>query len=327
MKRAGSHIQKLFFPLLFILGAPVSGMADFTHVVERGESLYSLSKKYHVEIREIQERNGLKDSKIRAGQSLAIPEKGRKAESAPLHRREDRQKAGEDEFPDWDLPETHVVKKGETLGKIAQRYHLSVEDLEAVNALKDKRLKPGQTLYLQVPPESGQEEEAGIGGENQENQREASAKVPSGFPSENDRLSQERDRQLLAKVAKAFLGLKYRRGGTNINGMDCSGFVQKIFKIFDVDLPRTTREQFRVGTAVAREALAIGDLVFFKRGKARRPGHVGIYIGNGEFIHTSLRKERVEVDSLEKRYFEARFIGGKRIGLSPTRLEMAEPDK
>jgi cell wall-associated NlpC family hydrolase len=96
--------------------------------------------------------------------------------------------------------------------------------------------------------------------------------------------------------------------------MDCSSFVQKVFRIFDVDLPRTTREQFQVGYAVAREALAIGDLIFFKRGQARRPGHVGIYLGNGQFIHTSLRKQRVQVNSLESRYFAARFIGAKRIG-------------
>jgi cell wall-associated NlpC family hydrolase len=95
--------------------------------------------------------------------------------------------------------------------------------------------------------------------------------------------------------------------------LDCSAFVQKVFSIFGIDLPRTAREQFQVGYEVAREALRMGDLVFFKRSKTPRPIHVGIYIGDGRFIHTSLRKRRVDIDSMDSRYFATRFIGAKRI--------------
>lgn len=127
----------------------------------------------------------------------------------------------------------------------------------------------------------------------------------------------------MVRVAKAFLGLKYGRSGTSVNGMDCSAYVRKIFSIFRIDLPRTAREQFWVGFEVAREDLQAGDLVFFKRSKAPRPTHVGIYIGNGQFIHTSLRKRQVQIDHLESRYFSARFIGGKRIeeGKKPSEFD------
>lgn len=324
MNRACSFLKRLFFSLLFILATSASGKADFTHVVERGDSLYSIAKKYHLAAKEIQEVNGLRDTKIRVGQSLAIPEKGMKAGTAPESKKGTQQESGEDEFLGWDIPETHAVKKGETLAKIAHRYHLSLEDLEAINALKGKRLKPGQTIYLQSPPEAKQEEKEGAGNENREERKEPSAEVAEVIAKGNESFAEEKDRQLLAKVAKAFLGLKYSRGRTSINGMDCSAFVQKVFRIFDVDLPRTTREQFRVGYMVAREALGIGDLVFFKRGQARRPGHVGIYIGNGQFIHTSLRKKKVEVNSLENRYFSKRFIGAKRIGETKKQPEIEE---
>jgi len=108
--------------------------------------------------------------------------------------------------------------------------------------------------------------------------------------------------------------VKYRRGGTSIKtGLDCSAYVQKVFRMVGMDLPRTAREQFGVGMEVARNALRLGDLVFFKRSQAKRPAHVGIYIGNDQFIHSSTTKRKIRVDSLNTRYFSARFIGGRRV--------------
>ena len=326
MSRACPFLKGLFFSWLFILATSASGKADFTHVVGPGESLYSIAKKYDLTVKAIQEANGLQDTRIRLGRNLAIPGDGAKARAHSQGKKVAQQESEEQEFTDWDIPETHVVKKGETLEKIAQRYHLAVEDLQAANALKGgRKLKPGQTIYLLPPLEAEQQERPEVGKESQGNQPEANTQLASAVAPVEDGRGEEKDRRLLAKVAKAFLGLKYIRLGTSINGMDCSAFVQKIFRIFDVDLPRTTREQFQVGYAVAREALAIGDLVFFKRGQARRPGHVGIYIGEGQFIHTSLRNQRVQVNSLESRYFAARFIGAKRVG--ETRNGPEEPGR
>ena len=126
-------------------------------------------------------------------------------------------------------------------------------------------------------------------------------------------LANEKEREHLVRVASGFLGLKYSRRGSTSKGMDCSALVQKVFWLIGIDLPRTAREQFQVGYKVAREALEIGDLVFFKRSKATRPTHVGIYLGDGRFIHASLRKQRVHIDNLDSRYFAARFIGAKRL--------------
>lgn len=266
--------MRFFFPFLFILATSSPAKADLTYVVKRGDSLYSIAEKFHLSVEEIQEANDLDDTKIRAGQRLAIP----------------------------------GIDPGDT----------------AAEKKKGKKLKPGQIIYLQPPLKAKQEEIEGDGKEKREEKKEVSDEVAKVVVKRNEFLAEEKDQQLLVRVAKAFLGLKYSRGGTNINGMDCSAFVQKVFRIFDIDLPRTTREQFLVGYTVAREALRIGDLVFFKRGQARRPGHVGIYIGNGQFIHTSLRKHRVEVNNFENRYFSTRFIGAKRIEEVKERLEAEE---
>jgi len=87
--------------------------------------------------------------------------------------------------------------------------------------------------------------------------------------------------------------------------------VKNIYEFFNISLPRTAREQSRVGLTVSREDLVPGDLVFFN---TRRPfGHVGIYIGNNEFIHASSREKRVTINSLDSAYFNKRFIKAIRV--------------
>jgi cell wall-associated NlpC family hydrolase len=112
-------------------------------------------------------------------------------------------------------------------------------------------------------------------------------------------------------VVKTFLGVPYKLGGSTLKGIDCSAFVKKIYEIFRVDLPRTTREQFSVGRKVEKNQLEEGDLVFFKR--RGNSAHVGIYIGANQFIHASSRNREVKIDHLDMPYFNARFIKGVRV--------------
>jgi cell wall-associated NlpC family hydrolase len=76
-----------------------------------------------------------------------------------------------------------------------------------------------------------------------------------------------------------------------------------------------------MGYAVAQNALKAGDLVFFKRAKARQPTHVGIYIGNDQFIHTSLKKKQVDIGSTDSGYFKKWFLGAKRIEEVEAKIE------
>jgi cell wall-associated NlpC family hydrolase len=121
---------------------------------------------------------------------------------------------------------------------------------------------------------------------------------------------------MLVKVAKSFMGAPYKYGGNTLRGLDCSAYVKKIYEIFDVQLPRSAREQYQVGSRISREELAVGDLVFFKtRRYAKYPTHVGIFIGDGNFIHASSGKGRlgVKIDSLGSNYYSGAFIGATRI--------------
>ncbi len=107
------------------------------------------------------------------------------------------------------------------------------------------------------------------------------------------------------------MGAPYRMGGVTVQGIDCSAFVRKMYEFFNIKLPRTAREQAMVGVRVDRDKLEAGDLVFFR---TKRPiGHVGIYIGNNEFVHASYRARSVRIDSLEKPYFQQRFQRAVRV--------------
>jgi hypothetical protein len=113
------------------------------------------------------------------------------------------------------------------------------------------------------------------------------------------------------KTAKSFLGIKYLYGGEGKDGLDCSAFVQKVYKEHGKKLPRTSNEQYRCGRAVTKQDLKPGDLVFFSDGN-KTIGHVGIYLGNNKFIHASSGAHKVTITDLDKAYYKKHFMGGRR---------------
>lgn len=117
---------------------------------------------------------------------------------------------------------------------------------------------------------------------------------------------------IAARTAERFIGIPYQWGGnTVVDGLDCSGFSKAVYNLCGVNIPRTSREQYRAGSAVAREQLKDGDLVFFGSSEASI-NHVGIYIGNGRFVHAPRRGEEIRTATLEESYFERRFVGARR---------------
>ena len=128
------------------------------------------------------------------------------------------------------------------------------------------------------------------------------------------RASVERSpRRLLADFALKLRNIAYVRGGRELTtGFDCSGFVRYVFEqTLGLDLPSNSTSQFQSGTKVAKDALRMGDLVFF-RTHGKRVSHVGIYLDNGLFIHSPSRGKRVRIDHLDASYWAKRFAGAKR---------------
>ncbi|MEI2414655.1 C40 family peptidase [Orrella sp. JC864] len=120
-------------------------------------------------------------------------------------------------------------------------------------------------------------------------------------------------RERLVSASLAELGVRYAWGGDDPQrGFDCSGLVRFVYaSIAAIDLPHRARQQRPLGRPVQRKHLQPGDLVFFNT--MRHPAsHVGIYIGNGEFVHAPSRGARVRVDKLSNSYWAKRYTGARR---------------
>jgi len=115
-------------------------------------------------------------------------------------------------------------------------------------------------------------------------------------------------RALLVKTALEYIGVSYRRGQSNAKGFDCSGYVKFVYNKFNLDLPHSSSSQFKQCHRITKEVAQPGDLVFFvTRGK--RISHVGIYLGNQQFVHAPSYGKKVSVSTLESAYYKRRLAG------------------
>ncbi|MDG6896742.1 hypothetical protein A6A19_01705 [Actinobacillus delphinicola] len=132
----------------------------------------------------------------------------------------------------------------------------------------------------------------------------------SDIPPEPE-LSVKQQMNLRTQIMKGYQqwrGVPYRYGGESRRGMDCSAFVQTIFRNnLGMRLPRSTSQQKNLGKPVEKKELQIGDLIFFNRNT-----HVGIYVGNGRFVHASTRKG-ITIAELNNVYFKNRYTQSRRI--------------
>lgn len=117
----------------------------------------------------------------------------------------------------------------------------------------------------------------------------------------------------IVDYAKQFLGVPYVYGGNGPKSFDCSGFTSYVYRHFGYTLNRTASTQLSNGTSVSKSELQPGDLVFFRYNTSYPASHVGIYIGEGKFIHASTNKYKVQIDQLLTGHYANVYIAGRRI--------------
>jgi len=136
--------------------------------------------------------------------------------------------------------------------------------------------------------------------------------VPTGVRASTETTKEYR--MAAALQALFAVGVRYHYGGNSPDtGFDCSGLVAHVFdRAWGIALPRSTEEQRNVGRAVKRTDLQPGDLVFYNT-RNRPFSHVGIYLGDGNFVHAPRPGQRVRVESIDTPYWRARFNGARRL--------------
>ena len=117
----------------------------------------------------------------------------------------------------------------------------------------------------------------------------------------------------LLTTALALRGTPYRLGGNDLTGFDCSGFVRYVFAQFGHQLPREVQAQFKAGRPIARDEIRAGDLVFFET-VSKGASHVGIALGNDEFVHAPSSRGVVRTERYTVEYWAKRWIGARRVG-------------
>ncbi len=127
-----------------------------------------------------------------------------------------------------------------------------------------------------------------------------------------DRDGYIRLREEIVRTARRYIGVPYRWGGeSRSSGFDCSGLTMVVYRLNGLDLPRSSRQQWKVGKWIDHDRLQKGDLVFFATTGSSAVSHVGIYTGANRFLHAPGRGRRIQTSSLSNKYYKTRYVGAR----------------
>lgn len=285
-------------------------LSSETHIVESGESLYKIAKKYEISLEKLKELNpDIKPESIQIGDKIVIIEK--KQTTKPKKQQPSEEVKTEivpinkdanlclDELGN----QVHTVTKGETLYKLSKKYKVSVKDLEEMNPEIVANLPVGYEVIVK----KGNVE------------LEKNQNIVVEVPKEVEELSPENMSKAEFLIAKAsqYIGTRYRGGGTTSAGFDCSGLMFSTFKNIDMTLPRSSSSMaVGAGFKIDRSQAQKGDLIFFTTNGRGSINHVGMITEiNGDeikFIHSSVQAG-VIISSTEEPYYKRRFVQINRV--------------
>jgi peptidoglycan endopeptidase LytE len=273
------------------------------HEVVAKETLFGLSKKYNISIEKLKQLNpnieleGLKIGmvlRLSNSKNNLVPEKV----VVEKPKREKDKKDTKEVFQEL----FHTVLSKETKYGLSRKYKISIAELESLNPQIKNDLAVGTRLVIRT---SGRIEE-GVVSEG------------TVFPKEIKPISTEGLSKIESVIATASnnIGTKYRSGGTNSDGFDCSGLVFSSFKTINIDLPRSSYEQAAIGVKIDKNLAQKGDLIFFATGGSSRINHVGLITEVSEndikFVHSSTSLG-VIISSVTEEYYDKRFVQINRV--------------
>ncbi|WP_462410331.1 C40 family peptidase [Neobacillus sp. Marseille-QA0830] len=235
------------------------------YTIVSGDSLSKIAAKFNTTVQELKTLNGLTSDRIYAGKTLKVP--GQTSSTPAV-----TAPAAVTPAPTPVAGSEYTVQSGDTLSKIAAKYGTTVQELKTLNGLTYDMIYAGQTL--KVPSQSA-------------------------APTSDSSLASQ-----MVSIATSLKGVPYVWGGSTPSGFDCSGFIYYVTNKAGKSIGRYSAEGYHARSYYVDQPKP-GDLVFFQNTYKQGISHMGIYLGNNQFIHAS--DDGVTVSSLENSYYKSHF--------------------
>lgn len=264
-----------------------SSSSSSTYTVKRGDTLSHIASKYGVSVKNLMDWNNLSTTLIYPGNKLVVKKPATNGSSSSSKSSSSNKSSGSSNGSSSGST-TYVVKSGDTLSKIASSYGVTVKQLMDWNNLKSTTIYIGDKLV--------------IGGK--------AATAPNNNSGGSNNSSPSVSVGKLIDVAKSALGTPYVWGGASTSGFDCSGFIYWAFKQAGQNISRLSTEGYYNRSYIVNNP-QVGDLVFFENTYKSGISHMGIYLGNNQFIHAG-SSTGVTIANLNNSYWKKHFHSFKR---------------
>lgn len=258
-----------------------------TYTVVAGDNLTKIANKHDITLGELQSLNKLTSTVIYPGDVLTV---SKSTGTTVIDLPQAKKTSTDSSHTDSNKSGLYTIKKGDTLSKIASQFKLTLQELKSLNHLTSDTIFAGQSLSVS----------------------QAAASKPAAKPTNSDTVSNvDKQADTLIAEAKKLIGTPYSWAGSSPGGFDCSGFVYYVMKKAGYSISRTSASTyFDLGKSTSNPSP--GSLVFFAGNPTIKSiiTHMGIYLGNGQFIHASTSKG-IMISSLSSGYYETRLAGFK----------------
>ena len=263
------------------------------YTIKSGDTLSKIAGQFSTTVSQLKALNNLTSDRIYAGKTL-------KVSGQPVSESVKQSEQTQANAPTTASAGTtdYVIKSGDTLGAIAAKFSTSVQNLKSINGLKSDLIFAGQRLKVSGTAASNS------GSPSVEIKTDVK-NVQTSAPTAKTGASVD----TLINGAKKLIGVPYKWGGTSPSGFDCSGFIYYVYKQAGYDISRTSAQGY-ADRSFYVDSPQVGDLVFFKNTYKKGISHVGIYVGNNQFINAS--SSGVVITSLNNSYWSKHFDSYKR---------------
>jgi peptidoglycan DL-endopeptidase LytE len=302
-----------------------------SYTVEKGDTLSKIAKAHNTTIQQLKHWNNLDNDQIYIEQKLIVAVN----KVTPTNNISSEKKATtnieiKEDSVNVKNPTMYVVAKGDNLSKIAKKYNTSVGQLKQWNNLKSDAINVGQKLVIEqkvnvassnkaidhvIIEQKNIEENVEALNQFEETADEAIARQLAGEIEIATNVSEATANKYahVLQVATQSLGIPYKYSGTTIEGFDCSGFVSYVYNSVGVDLTRKSSLMYFEQDTTKVENPVPGDIVFFKNTIIPTISHMGIYIGNDDFIHAGTNG--IAIGNVKAKYWSERFVAFKRLNV------------